>query len=115
MNPLDLYRDGKQIIQIGSTIIDKIQHNGKDYVGEFSIRDNKYIEWKVKVRQTGNRGRYLKFESKTHDVKFRASADGYRPEKYAQITPTEWEYCAAYALGDQSYQSQVKSLLNRLT
>lgn len=115
MNPFEPYKDVKSAFKMSAKIYGAMKHpDGKDCVGEFRVRDNTSREWKIKVRATGNRGKYLKLKSKVGSREIRASANGYKPEKYARITPQEWSACAEYALGDESKRSEVMITLTRL-
>jgi hypothetical protein len=108
---LDLYKLGKEIAQDANKLFDNVRHNGQHDLGETVLRDSRNREWKVKVRRTGNRGRYLKIYSyPDYKKKLRASADQYK--SYLQITPNEWEmfYRAARGLED----SRVTSVLDKL-
>ena len=88
---------------------------GKDYIGEdFTVIDERHRAWIVAVRQAGTRGRYIKFKSKASGVEVRASADGYKPQKYHPITLQEWKICGEYAQGNKDHYSRVVSLVNRL-
>lgn len=87
--------------------------SSKKDIGEFFIIDSRSRDWKVKVREKKSRGRYLKLECKSAKREIRASANGYKPEKYARISLKEWIVCADYALGNESDPSQVESILSR--
>ncbi len=94
---------GKEIINIFPT---KRQNLGKTV-----LRDSHNREWKVKVRYSKKRGRYLKLYSYVDGKKkLRASADQYK--YYLRITPDEWElfYRAAAGLED----SRITYVLDRL-
>lgn len=115
MSPYELYKDAKSLIKLSGKIHESLKHpDGIDYVGEFRVRDFNSREWKIKVRETGNRGRYLKLKAKVGDREVRASADNYKPGKYARITPQEWSLCVEYATGDETKHSQVLTIVNRL-
>ncbi|WP_334907455.1 hypothetical protein [Nostoc sp.] len=76
---------------------------------QFYVTANR--EWKVKVRRTGNRGRYLKISSyPDYKQSLRASADKYK--SYLQITSDEWEvfYRTAKGLKD----SRARAILDKL-
>ena len=110
--------------KVGSSIWKEIRHGGKDKIGSVLLQDSVGAMWKVRVRRTGKRGRYLKFSSQSPEGrKFRASADGHHPSKYAGISVSEWEVFALFAQGEKDWQGRteneeltvaVHELLNRL-
>lgn len=110
---MGLYKLGKGTTELWN----EIWHGGKDYLGEAKIQDSSGRLWEVKVRYTGNRGRYLKIKSKSNESqKMRASADNYKPSEYLRITPDEWE---AFLLltkdsNDRELYACGKSILDRL-
>lgn len=108
---LDLYLLGKEIAQDASKLFDYTRHSGKHYLGETVLCDSSNRKWKVKVRRTGNRGRYLKISSyPDYKQSLRASADEYK--SYLQITSDEWEvfYRTAGGLTD----SRATAILDKL-
>ncbi|MEH2330878.1 hypothetical protein [Nostoc sp.] len=108
---LDLYRLGKEIVQDASKLFDNTRHSGKHYLGETVLCDSYNREWKIKVRRTGNRGRYLKIYSyPDYKQKLRASADKYK--SYLQITSDEWEVFYRTAGGVKD--SRARAILDKL-
>ncbi|BAY62234.1 hypothetical protein NIES22_23030 [Calothrix brevissima NIES-22] len=98
-------------IKIAQDISKIFGHNGRNDLGKTVLRDSHNREWKVKVRHSSKRGRYLKIYSYPDGKKkLRASADQYK--YYLHITYDEWElfYKAAAGLED----SRVRSVLDRL-
>lgn len=95
----------------------EIWHGGKDYLGETKIQDSSGCLWEIKVRYTGNRGRYLKIKSKSDsNQKMRASADNYKPGEYTSITPDEWEVFLLLIKDskDRELYAGAKTILDRL-
>ncbi|MDZ8050714.1 MAG: hypothetical protein RMX68_021030 [Aulosira sp. ZfuVER01] len=104
----DIYKLTKEIIKDTNEIFG---HSHKDDLGETVLRDSHNREWKVKVRYSSKRGRYLKIYSYPDGKKkLRASADQYK--YYLRITPDEWEWFCRAAEGLQN--SQVTAVLDRL-
>jgi len=96
-------------------IYNDLVHSGKEDLGKFYLQDSNYRTWKVKVRTTGNRGRYLKVKCKTLGMKRKVSADGYKPGKYLQIASEEWIAFAVYAeTQDSRLLPCIGQVLNRL-
>lgn len=119
MKPSDiimLYKAGKAAYKVGKYgLVDNIAHGGKDRVGEVLIRDSSYCLWKIKVRITGNRGRYLKIKSKLDGQELRASTEGYKPGKYLSITDDEWTVFALCTENDDpQLHACAQSILDRL-
>lgn len=80
-------------------------------MGETVLCDSYNREWKVKVRRTGNRGRYLKIYSyPDYKQRLKASADKYK--SYLQITSDEWEVFYRTAGGLQD--SRARAILDKL-
>ncbi|AFY65886.1 hypothetical protein GEI7407_1392 [Geitlerinema sp. PCC 7407] len=97
------------------SIYEDLVHSGKKELGEFYLKDGNYITWKIKVRVTGNRGRYLKLKSNLSDDTIRVSADGYKPSKYLQMRLEEWMAFAAYVkTRDSRLKSCLEDVLDRL-
>ena len=89
INILDLYKLGKEISRDVHESIDS-GHKKKQYLGEIVISDINIHPWKIKLRCTKKRGRYLKIASQIDESqKIRVSADGYK--HYIQITSEEWD------------------------
>lgn len=112
-NLIAVYTVGKE----GPKLWNEIHHGGKDDVGSVFMDDSSMSLWEVKVRITGNRGRYLKIKSKPNESReFRASADGYKPEKYLPITPDEWSVFAhlTKSKNDPKLYANAQTILNRL-
>lgn len=113
INITDFYKLGKEVSQDAHKLI----HDGqnKQYLGEVIITDVNEHPWKVKVRYTKKRGRYLKISSQVDSSqKMRASADGYKA--YTQITPEEWEIFNRLSglQEQQKLRSQSQKILNKL-
>lgn len=114
-NIFDLYKGTKEIGNGVDKLFNEIFHDGKDYLGEVFVQDNNGRLWEIKVRYTGDRGRYLKIKSKSSgSKKIRATADSYKD--YLRITPNEWEifYRLAGSQNDQQLYNEAKQVLNRL-
>lgn len=111
----NLYKNLKDIVMDTHTLLDGVVHNGKEYLGEVFIQDSSGRLWKVKVRYTGHRQRYLKISSQSNTSReIRASADNYKPEEYLQITPNEWESFYRLANNERDFYGCVQSILDRL-
>ncbi len=81
------------------------------------MQDSNSHLWEVKVRFMDRRGRYLKIERELNSSQtLRASADGYKPKKYLQITPYEWYVFARLASGENNSElhDRAQSILDRL-
>ncbi|MEM7592349.1 MAG: hypothetical protein AAF383_12645 [Cyanobacteria bacterium P01_A01_bin.83] len=114
VNILDLYKLGKEISQ-DAHYESNHGHKNKQYLGELVLTDVNEHPWKVKVRYTKKRGRYLKISSQIDSSqKMRASADGYKA--YTQITPEEWEiFNRLSGLKDQQQlHNRARQILNKL-
>ncbi len=110
----DLYKLAKVALK-AHTVLEDVVYNGKEYLGEVFIQDSYGCLWKVKVRYTGNRKRYLKISSQSSaSRKIRASADNYKPGEYLHMTPKEWENFYRLANNDQEVYRCVQSTLDRL-
>ncbi|BAY31587.1 hypothetical protein NIES2107_34480 [Nostoc carneum NIES-2107] len=104
----DLYKLGKKIAKDANHLFG---HSGKDDLGETILCDSHNRKWKVKVRSSNKRGRYLKIYSYPDGKKkLRASAEQYK--YYLRITFDEWElfYRSATGLKD----SRITAVLDRL-
>lgn len=116
MNPADivtLYKVGETAEELWN----EIWHGGKEDLGEVLIQDSSSRLWKVKVRFTGYRKRYLKIKLESNGSrKIRASADNYKPEEYLRITPDEWHVFALLAKdeNDRELYACARSILDRL-
>ncbi|MUG91708.1 hypothetical protein F7734_04105 [Scytonema sp. UIC 10036] len=104
INILDIYN-------LGCKLVEDTRHKPKQYLGEVVIYDNKNCRWKIKLRSTGTRGRYLKLSSQ-NCKELRASADGYK--SYLQMTSSEWEVLYRLAHGVEDVQGRAQQILNRL-
>ncbi|MFO0581661.1 MAG: hypothetical protein U0229_05280 [Anaeromyxobacter sp.] len=92
-------------------------------LGTVDLEDSARRQWAVDVRRDP-RGRYLQFRPIGVDLeRFRASADGHRPDEWLGITPLEWTAFAlvaggprgAEAAGDEAELAQhVRRLLDRM-
>jgi len=108
----DLYLLGKEIAQDANQLLNNTRHSVKHDLGETVLCDSSNREWKVKVRRTANRGRYLKISSyPDHKQRLRASADKYK--SYLQITSDEWEVFYRTA-GGLTPDSRATAILNKL-
>jgi hypothetical protein len=118
------FQAGRKTLKWGRGFYEEIAHNGKDKVGSVLLRDHQMRLWKVRVRRTGHRERYLKFDPENHDAqKFRASADSDKPHGYQSISEAEWMVFALFAEGgsdwegrveDADLHASVKTVLDRL-
>lgn len=71
----------------------------RQQVGSVEIRDSARRQWAVDVRRD-HRGRYLQLRPMGVDIeRFRASADGWRPEEWLPISAPEWTAFALFAAG----------------
>ena len=97
------------------SMYDNLLLGGKEEIGEFTIRDKQCRGWKVKVRQAGERGRYLKFQSCVGNTEIKASVDGYKPKKYVSITEEDWLAFAAYSqTEDERLYNYLENILNNI-
>ncbi|QIR40929.1 hypothetical protein HCG51_32445 [Tolypothrix sp. PCC 7910] len=104
----DLYKLGKEIAKDANHLFG---HSGKDDLGEKILCDSHNQKWKVKVRCSDKRGRYLKIYSYPDGKKkLRASADQYK--YYLRITSDEWELLYQAVAGQNN--SRVRAVLDRL-
>ena len=84
------------------------KHDGKDNIGSVRVRDMHGCLWKVRVRNSGKRGRYLKLKPKGHAAdKFRASCDGYKPDEYRAISENDWLGFMYFAEGYNDWEGRV--------
>lgn len=60
MNFFEIYKIGKEITFIFDNICNELMHDGKRYLGEVIVQDSSGCLCEIKVRWTGDRGRYLK-------------------------------------------------------
>lgn len=110
-----LYKGAKELSNGVDKFFNGIFHDGKDYLGEVFVQDNKGRLCEIKIRCTGDRGRYLKIISKSgSSKKVRATADCYKD--YLRITPNEWEifYRLAAEPNNQQLYDEAKRILTRL-
>lgn len=102
------------ILESGIGIITKppkIFPSKRQNLGKTVLHDSHNREWKVKVRYSKKRGRYLKLYSYPDGKKkLRASAAQYK--YYLQITSDEWELFYRAARGLEN--SRVTAVLDRL-
>ncbi|MFB2880476.1 hypothetical protein [Floridanema aerugineum] len=116
MNPTDivtLYKFGK----VAEDLWNEAWHGGKEDFGSVLIQDSNSRLWKVKVRFTGYRKRYLKIKLESHgSLKIRASADNYKPGEYLRITPDEWHVFALLAKdnNERELYACARSIIDRL-
>lgn len=116
MNPTDIVT----IYKVGEAAEDlwnEIWHGGKEDLGSVLIQDSSCHLWKVKVRFTGYRKRYLKIKLESNGSrKIRASADNYKPGEYLRITPDEWHIFALLAKdnNDPKLYACAQNILDRL-
>ncbi|MBW4562624.1 MAG: hypothetical protein KME32_16025 [Mojavia pulchra JT2-VF2] len=90
MGIFDIFKDVKDFGTEFDKAFNFVMHDSKDYYGEVDVQDSSGTLWRIRVRRTGDRGRYLKINSKTNSSRqIRATADGYKD--YVQITPDEWD------------------------
>lgn len=116
MTPQDivvLFKTGEAAFDLWN----EVWHGGKDYMDSVILQDSSSRLWKIKVRFTGYRGRYLKIRLMSDNSrKLRASADGYKQGKYLCVKPNEWQVFACLAEG--RYNSELhewaQSILSRL-
>jgi hypothetical protein len=79
MGIFDIFKSGKEFARDFDNIFNKFLHDGKEYFGEVLIQDNAGYLWKIRVRWTGDRGRYLKLDSQSNSSQqIRVTADGYK-------------------------------------
>ncbi len=91
----------------GRDLWDAIKHGGKERIGSVRLSTGDDRAWKVRVRRSGKRGRYLKINSKDGSgLEIRATADQYRPDEYRCITPEEWTVLALFAEGRSDWQGR---------
>jgi len=95
---------------------------GDRQIGTVLLRDSARRQWAVDVRRDA-RGRYLQLRPIGIDLeRFRASADGHRPDEWLPVAPLEWTAFALLAAGehgpeghdDEELALQVRRLLDRL-
>jgi hypothetical protein len=103
LDPIEAFKLAKKVAKTTRVIWWELRHDGKEKYGSVTIDDGNGGTWKIRVRWTGNRGNYLKIDSKdNHAIKYLVSAEGYRPEKYLQITEAQWEPFLRLAKGEDS-------------
>jgi hypothetical protein len=107
----------KAVRSVKGSFYDNILLGGKEKIGEFPMRDRWGRFWQVKVRETGTRGKYLKFEACfDKDIEVKASVNGkYKPHKYIPISLEAWKLFGIYSQTKDSYLTNyVEDLLNEL-
>lgn len=107
----------KAVKSAKGSLYNNILLGGKEKIGEFPTRDRWGRHWLAKVRETGTRGKYLKFEALfDKDIEVKASVNGkYKPHKYIPISFEAWKLFGIYAQTRDSYlTSYVEDLLNEL-
>lgn len=84
-----------------------LRRRGKK-VGSVVLGDELGLAWKVKVRLSGKRGRYVVAEPvERPGPPIRASADAFRPDKYLALEPAGWELLARLAAHRADWRRQV--------
>lgn len=74
-------------------------------IGTVDLQDSARRQWAVDVRRDP-RGRYLQLRPIGADLeRFRASADGHRPDEWLGITPVEWTAFALVAGGPRGTEA----------
>lgn len=96
---------------------------GNGQIGTVTLRDSARRQWSVDVRRD-ERGRYLQLRPMGIDIeRFRASADGYRPDEWLPIADVEWAILALFAGGahgpeghveDEELAVQARRILDRM-
>lgn len=124
MNPLEmisgvslLKETVEKAVSVSFLVHDEIVHGGKNSYGEVKVKDKQNRLWKIKIRKTGNRGRYLKCRViGDSSIKFRASADSYKPTKYIQIEPAEWDIflCLSQEKNNSDLKDKSENLVNKM-
>ena len=85
MGIFDIFKDAKDFGRDFDNVFNEVMHSGKEYFGEVCVQDSSGNLWKIRIRHTGDRGRYLKIDSKTNSShQIRATADNYKD--YVRIT-----------------------------
>ncbi|MBH8551694.1 hypothetical protein I8751_04745 [Nostocaceae cyanobacterium CENA357] len=111
----DFYKLAKEVALDTHALLNRVRHDGKDYLGEVFVQDSYGCLWKIKVRYTGNRKRYLKISSQSGKSRhIRASADNHKPGEYLQIAPNEWESFYRLANNEQQFYKCTQNILDRL-
>lgn len=107
----------KAIKSIQGTFYNTVLLGGKEKIGQLTMKDRRDRLWLVKVRETGKRGKYLKFEALfDKDVEIRASVNGkYKPHKYIFTSLEAWKLLGIYSQTKDTYlESYVEDVLNQL-
>jgi hypothetical protein len=115
MGIFKIFKEIKDFSKDVDTVFNEVMHDGKEYFGEVSVQDSSGNLWYIKVRQTGDRGRYLKIYLKNGSQKMRATADNYKD--YVRITPDEWEIFMLLARNsnDTNLYYKAKPIISRIT
>ena len=115
MSIFNTYKTSKELFKDFNQMYNEVVHDGKKYLGETLVQDNRGRLWEIKVRWAGDQGRYLKIQSKSNSSqKIRATADAYK--EYLRITPNEWEVFRRLAANqnNQEFYDECKRVLDRL-
>lgn len=104
----DHYPDGRPLAPDAAALWRAAGDPSLREVGSLRTRDSARREWSVDVRRDPARGRYLQFRPLGGDLeRFRASADGHRPDEWLAISPAEWTAFALFAAGTHAGEGQV--------
>lgn len=105
---VDAVRQGKKAYRKIEEKVDKVR--GKEKVGSVLIRDSKGRQWKIKVRTSERRGRYMKVKPVGHSTveKFRLSAEGYKPHKYDPVAEEVWADFAFFSEGKEKWEGHTE-------
>ncbi|MBD2199748.1 MULTISPECIES: hypothetical protein [Calothrix] len=115
MGIFDIFKEVKEFGKDFDSVFNEVMHSGKEYFGDVCVQDISGNLWKIRVRHTGDRGRYLKIDSKTNSSQqIRATADDYKD--YVRITPDEWEVFRLLVgnPNDKDLYYKAKSILSRI-
>jgi hypothetical protein len=101
------YPDGRPLAPDAAGLWSAASDPARREVGSVRTRDSAGREWIVDVRREPGRGRYLQFRPVGSDLeRFRASADGHRPDEWLAIAPAEWVAFALFASGPHGGEGQ---------
>ncbi|HEY6099479.1 MAG TPA: hypothetical protein VIW03_08620 [Anaeromyxobacter sp.] len=103
------YPDGRPLARDAAALWRAASDPAVREVGSVRTRDSARREWTVDVRREPGRGRYLQFRPRGSDLeRFRASADGHRPDEWLAIPPAEWTAFALFAAGAHGGEGQAE-------
>jgi hypothetical protein len=103
------YPDGRPLAANAAALWRAASDPAVREVGSVRARDSARREWMVDVRRDPARGRYLQLRPMGGDLeRFRASADGHRPDEWLAISAAEWTVLALFAAGTHGGEGHVE-------